>query len=506
MSGLQAQYTPGPYVAIGTPRLWCLFELGVDDPRVGGLWQAATSGADDVLDLMVREGLRNLPGFAILEHTADGIRCLVREPIGVRAGARPDDLDAVDAGSAAWSERLLPLGTMFVRIGPKESRTGPALPTSGGINLASSLTLEWGGGAPVVIPATSVTHAETEVPVTVAETEPQTEAEQEVRLEVSSVSEDPADHSEEYYRLLVSSTSDLAALRLRLADGASAEGESGSTAPGPSEPSATEIGATGIWRGDAEVDQSEPSQHTELEVEPELPNEPIVPVDTGVIDGLPWAPGAAPAPVPSARPVKAHTPLPRPPSRVVPPPSPPTPPDIATPAEATAVTTSRAALLRQLAEDHPVGPTVLAVQCGRGHLSPPYAATCRVCGAQLPEQTPVEVPRPTLGQLVLSTGTSVLLDKGVIFGRAPHSEIEDAAERPNLVRLVESGEISRMHTSVSIEGWQVLLRDLGSQNGTFLTVPGGEPQQLRSREDYQLEPGSVVSIADVVTFTFEVSG
>jgi hypothetical protein len=122
----------------------------------------------------------------------------------------------------------------------------------------------------------------------------------------------------------------------------------------------------------------------------------------------------------------------------------------------------------------------------------------------LPDQEPQQVLRPSLGRLKLSNGSTVLLDRGVVFGRSPESPIEDPAERPHLVRLVESGEISRMHASVSLDGWQVLVRDLASQNGTFVTLPGGEPEQIRPQHDYGIEPGSVVSLAEVISVTFEI--
>ncbi len=65
--------------------------------------------------------------------------------------------------------------------------------------------------------------------------------------------------------------------------------------------------------------------------------------------------------------------------------------------------------------------------------------------------------------------------------------------------------MSRMHVRVTLDGWQPLLRDLGSSNGTLLTLKGSEPQQLRPQEDYLLEPGCSVSLADDVTFSFDVT-
>jgi len=190
---------------------------------------------------------------------------------------------------------------------------------------------------------------------------------------------------------------------------------------------------------------------------------------------------------------------------VQPPESPHAPSHLADDVDPTAVTTNRQALLNALSAAHQVGPTVLAIQCPVGHPNPVYAPACRVCGAQLAEQTPHEIPRPVLGRLTVSNGSVITLDRGVVFGRYPESDITDPAQRPHLVRLIDSTEISRMHASVTLEGWQLLLRDLGSSNGTLITTPGSEPVMVRPMEDHPLEPGSVVSLADVVNFTFEVT-
>jgi len=173
-------------------------------------------------------------------------------------------------------------------------------------------------------------------------------------------------------------------------------------------------------------------------------------------------------------------------------------------------TVDRAALraAAEAAADAPIvaGPTVLAGRCPQGHLSPPHAATCRVCRAPMPPQEGFEMARPTLGTLRLSTGSVVTLDRGVVFGRAPDAPA-DAPERPHLVRLESpENDISRAHAEIVIDGWNVYVRDLGSTNGTAVTLPGQPPQRIRPHDLQLLEPGSTVTLADEVTFAFEVSG
>ena len=61
-----------------------------------------------------------------------------------------------------------------------------------------------------------------------------------------------------------------------------------------------------------------------------------------------------------------------------------------------------------LVEPSGFAPTVLAVSCPNGHLGPPYDQMCRICGAAVPAQRPFSAPRPPLGLLVSSSGTTVL--------------------------------------------------------------------------------------------------
>jgi hypothetical protein len=66
-------------------------------------------------------------------------------------------------------------------------------------------------------------------------------------------------------------------------------------------------------------------------------------------------------------------------------------------------------------------------------------------------------------------------------------------------------DVSRNHVEVLLEGWHVLVRDLGTTNGTTMALPGEAPVRLRANDQQVLEPGSVVSMADEVSFTFEAA-
>lgn len=154
------------------------------------------------------------------------------------------------------------------------------------------------------------------------------------------------------------------------------------------------------------------------------------------------------------------------------------------------------------------GPVVLAVRCPAGHPSPPEAGRCPRCGRDIPPQQPVAVPRPSLGVLRISTGGSVPLDRGVLLGRAPHVEEElPADQRPRVLRVGgPDRDISRNHAEIALEGWRVLVRDLGSTNGTTVALPGQDPVRLRPAQDHAIEPGTVIRLADEVVLTYEVDG
>ncbi|REH30671.1 FHA domain-containing protein [Kutzneria buriramensis] len=119
------------------------------------------------------------------------------------------------------------------------------------------------------------------------------------------------------------------------------------------------------------------------------------------------------------------------------------------------------------------------------------------------DQLPSASPRSKPGVLRLSTGDVIALDRDVILGRAPTST-EKPAAKPNLVQLPHAGDdISRNHVRVHIEGASVFVTDLGSTNGTAVTPPGGPRTVLSPNVPVEIVAGTVVGLADVVTFRFE---
>ena len=148
-------------------------------------------------------------------------------------------------------------------------------------------------------------------------------------------------------------------------------------------------------------------------------------------------------------------------------------------------------------------PTVLAVSCPLGHLTPPIAPQCRVCHQRVAPQEPRRVERPSLGGLRLPTGEVVPLDRGVVLGRKP-APAEGSTDWPHLVHLPKDHSfVSRRHLHVELDGWDVVARDLDSRGGTTIAPPGREPQRMRPGDAYVLEPGTVLDMAHVYAVRFE---
>ena len=153
----------------------------------------------------------------------------------------------------------------------------------------------------------------------------------------------------------------------------------------------------------------------------------------------------------------------------------------------------------------PTGATVLAARCRAGHFSPAEAPACRTCGSPVAPQEPIRIPRPTLGVLHLADGQRVVLDRGAVIGRRP-APVAGGEPWPHLVELpVELTHLSRNHVAVALEGWTVLVRDLGSSAGTTLHGHDGPPVRLRAHDPRVLEPGQMLMLADEFAVTFAVA-
>jgi hypothetical protein len=144
--------------------------------------------------------------------------------------------------------------------------------------------------------------------------------------------------------------------------------------------------------------------------------------------------------------------------------------------------------------------------CARGHLNDPRSQFCVLCGVRMNERTGVLVvgTRPPLGLLVLDDGATYTVDAEYLVGRMPEA---DQRVQSGMMRAIvvedRSGAVSRVHAEIRVNGWDVLLSDSGSRNGTFVAGPsdsGWAP--LPPGRSRRLVPGTRIRMGGR-TFVFE---
>lgn len=518
-------------VTTQTPAGWVAVSAGDRHLVVAGSGAVADdlrgpleSGVVQVLEALSRDGLGALPDFALVDTSGDQVRVVVRGAAVVRA----DGSDVLSDGRMPW--RDVDLSAAVVELAGPGGRAGWRRPTRLGRPVGAATAGSEPEREPVAQePETTPEPEPTPEPEVTAESEVTQEAE--VVPEPEPVSEhvpEPEPEREEPVESLPSPEA---------------------VAP-PVPPADLTLPPSEEYAGAAPAERvtPEPAPRAEKKV---------------LIDSVPWrtlpeggrpaasaaVPPAADAPPPPPAPTPDDVPAPLTPSGggeqlpeaadgptgpdnwglTGPPPTPPAftdepqlssepqhqpepghpeppAPPVAAAPPAPDVTMDRGALSPGT-EGPADSPIVLAVICPAGHHSSPHASSCRVCGRDIPTQQPFQTPRPQLGVFRVSTGGLVPLDRGILLGRSPKVNADlPPSSRPHLVRLASrDNDISRNHAEVILEGWHVLVRDLGSTNGTTVTLPGQEPVRLRPTEDFGIEPGAVVTLADEVALTYEVS-
>jgi hypothetical protein len=140
---------------------------------------------------------------------------------------------------------------------------------------------------------------------------------------------------------------------------------------------------------------------------------------------------------------------------------------------------------------------VEGVLCARNHFNDPDVAYCRQCGIGMVQQTRRTQlgQRPPLGVLLLDDGTGFTLDRDYVLGREPVLDGDVAAGRARPLRVTDpEGTVGRVHLRVSLVGWQVEVKDLGSVNGSVIYLPAGGEGKLNPYDPVLIEPGTRVGI------------
>jgi hypothetical protein len=117
---------------------------------------------------------------------------------------------------------------------------------------------------------------------------------------------------------------------------------------------------------------------------------------------------------------------------------------------------------------------VEGVLCPDGHFTDPEQSTCRTCGTQMPPDGHRERrPRPPLGVVVTDGGTVYPVTGNFVIGREPERAPDVLAGRARPLPLRDAARsTSRVHAHLTVHGWQVLLSDDSSANGTLVSRHG----------------------------------
>lgn len=439
--------------------------VAAGEERREELTRAAAAGLVPLLEAL--GPLSALPDFGIADTSAQPVRVLLRG----RARAAVGESEGESAGREPWRE--FEVAGEIALLGPEPPARGWRRPT----RFASAATAATQGTqappyavSPDPEPASPPAVAEPDADESAAEPEPSHDPDPEPSADLTLPPPPDGDSAPPVDRVR------------------------------PVPPPPTSLIDHVPWRRDSAPEEAAPPPPVYSTPPPGRPSAPVATAYEAAPPPPPVSSGPPPAPV-------SAPPPPPPPPTAVPVVSAPPPPPVAPTSPAAELTTDRGSLLPTNADPAGAeGPIVLAVLCPAGHASSPHAGSCRVCGRDIPPQQPFQTPRPRLGVLRISTGGVVPLDRGVLLGRSPRVNADlPPNARPHLVRLASAdNDISRNHAEVVLEGWHVLVRDLGSTNGTTVALPGQAPVRLRPTEDQGIEPGTVISLADEVTLVYEV--
>lgn len=138
---------------------------------------------------------------------------------------------------------------------------------------------------------------------------------------------------------------------------------------------------------------------------------------------------------------------------------------------------------------------VEGVRCRNGHFCHPEAGYCTTCGSLLLVSGRVLDRRPPLGVLVIDDGSIVPLDVDLVVGADPS---EDDSVRFGIAGALAltspTNHLADVHCDLRLRGWNVLIRDRGTEAGTWLQQPDGEWVRVSDRERMPVHPGCTIGV------------
>jgi hypothetical protein len=134
------------------------------------------------------------------------------------------------------------------------------------------------------------------------------------------------------------------------------------------------------------------------------------------------------------------------------------------------------------------------------HFNHPDALLCWRDGISMVHATQIRVeqPRPSLGRLVTDDGSAFEVDSDFVIGReADQDERVMTGAAQAVVPNDPQGLVSRRHAVIHLDGWNVIVQDLGSRNGTYVTLPGQATElKLDRDQSIVIKSGSAIRVGD----------
>jgi hypothetical protein len=154
-------------------------------------------------------------------------------------------------------------------------------------------------------------------------------------------------------------------------------------------------------------------------------------------------------------------------------------------------------------ESHEQAHLVDGIYCSRGHFNSPQSIFCIHCGISMVQQTHNRVrgPRPPLGVIVTDEGAVFSLVCDYVVGREPETAPEVVAGTAMAITLDDPKlALSRIHTRILLDGWEVRVEDARSANGTFVAHGEGEWTRLEPSLPTTVTPGTRIIVGGRTLF------
>ncbi|NMR30335.1 FHA domain-containing protein [Crystallibacter degradans] len=489
-------YCPGPWLGLVRGGTIVLLEQSTREDVVMAVWEVlgAQPAPESVLGAVVSGygmDLASIPQFAIVSFQ-DKLHAILRGDVVLNSDGVGTSAELSGEGVTTWTERLLPAQELFdLVINDGRDGEGRWLPLAEGIVQLGGIRVGVDTAARPADPAAGQAEsAEPAVPMSRHE-----ELNVPEGIEVTGIYDpDDLDEAEDFEDTVIHTK----AQRANLPPSAAVPPAENNVTAGPAPSLAAPPQQSGPARQVGPVQQSAPARQS---------------APASLIDSVPWltpsasarARAAESATAEAAQDLRAVNQVDR-------------TAEAAEAAEAPEGDHDGQTLLRRdlplapktapapvpdPAQRPATGAMVLARVCPQGHANPPTSSNCSICAAGLADDAS-QVQRPSLGRMRLSTGEVIELDRPVIVGRQPSASRVQGNGMPRLVQVRSvSGDISRSHLEVRLEGWHVMLCDLKATNGTMLIRGGQPPRRLGQGESTILLDGDIADLGDGISLRFE---